>query len=416
MANALPRWVQPLLQRHPGEPLPTADDPVPGWLLDEARRTPLWYLIRESSEVRSHHPYLVFDEIRRQPDQWQEILDRLDRDAARIGDVFRQRQIVRVIFTGCGSAFFTAMHGATTWSHFSSLDAVAIESYELVHYFPRVDPGHTLLVAHSGTGGSIETLTAVREARQRGLFTVALTNTDVSPILDECDDSIVYVTHQGCGPCISVVSTRILVQTLVARHLAASPPAAACLDRSLHALPAAGHAFLDALGDAVERFAQRTSQVDSVFLVGSGPNYFSAREGTLKIEEQSLSVGKAYRAGDFHHDALSLLSATRLVAAIAAAGEANGRVRDALRAARAAGSPTLAVEYGSVGGLSDVADEAWHLEGEFDEYVAPILLTLPFQLLGYHMGVVRGRNPDTLATEHEGNARAWLTAFPLGTH
>ena len=81
-----------------------------------------------------------------------------------------------------------------------------------------------------------------------------------------------------------------------------------------------------------------------------------------------------------------------------------------------AGAPTLAVEYGAEAGLASLADEAWRLEGEIDEYVAPVLLTLPFQLLGYFMGVVRGRNPDTLATDNEANVRAWLTSFPLGTH
>ncbi|TMG31365.1 MAG: SIS domain-containing protein [Chloroflexi bacterium] len=166
----------------------------------------------------------------------------------------------------------------------------------------------------------------------------------------------------------------------------------------------------------IEDFANRTVDVDSVFVVGSGPNYFSAREGTLKIEEQSLMVGKAYRTGDFHHDALSLLSPTRLVVAIAADGVANKRVVDVLRAAKEGLSPTLAVEYGAVGGLAPHADETWRLRAELGEYVAPVLVTLPFQLLGYFMGVVRGRNPDTLATDHISNARAWLTAFPLGTH
>jgi hypothetical protein len=117
-----------------------------------------------------------------------------------------------------------------------------------------------------------------------------------------------------------------------------------------------------------------------------------------------------------YHDALSLLSSTRLVVAIAAAGSANGRIVDALRAAREGLSPTLAVEYGHVGGLSHQADETWLLRAELGEYVAPVLLTLPFQLLGYFMGVARGRNPDTLATDRLSNARAWLTAFPLGTH
>ncbi len=411
-----PRWAQQLMDRHPGQPAPTADEPAPAWLMEEARETPLWYIIREAPEVRKDHPFLVFDEIQKEPGQWREILGTMDADVARVAKLIQAREVDHVIFTGCGSAFFTALHGAFTFAHYTDLSTAAIESYELANYFPRVVPERTLLIAHSGTGGSAETVEAVLAAKKAGLLTLALTNTDVSPVLDESDEALVYITRQGCGPCISVISTRALLQTMLARQLAAPWTNVAALDQSLDALPAAGDRFLTDFTGQVKDFAERTAGLESFFVVGSGPNYFSAREGTLKIEEQTLMVGKAYRTGDFHHDALSLVRPTRLVAAIAAGGEANGRIVDVLRAARAGGAPTLAIEYGSTGGLSPFADETWHLQGEVDEYIAPVLLTLPFQLLGYFMGVVRGRNPDTLATDTESNTRAWLTAFPLGTH
>ena len=414
--STVPRWAQQLMDRHPEAGKSSPDVAIPPWLLEETRRTPLWYIIREADEVRSAHPFLVFDEIDKEPAQWQEILDTLEADVGRVAKALSAREVDHVVFTGCGSAFFTAMHGASIFSHYTSMRAEAVESYELAQYFPDLEPRRSVVVAHSGTGGSVETLDAVRAAKERGIFTLALTNTDMSPLLDECDEAVVYLARQGCGPCISVVSTRLLVQTMLARKLAAPETDVGRLDRSLRALPAAGRRFLDEMASSVQGFAERTAAIESVFLVGSGPNYFSAREGTLKIEEQTGTVGKAYRTGDFHHDALSLLSRDRLVVAIAAEGAANARVADVLRAARAAETPTLAVEYGGAGGLASLADEAWRLEGDIEEYVAPVLLTLPFQLLGYFMGVVRGRNPDTLATDNEANVRAWLTSFPLGTH
>ena len=412
----LPRWAQNLLDNHPGASMPTAESPIPAWLEEEARKKPLWYIIRESEVVRDRHPFVVYDEIVKEPSQWGDILATKRSEIELLAREFAERGIQRVIFTGCGSAFFTAIHGSLIFRRFTDLHVDAIESYELLHYFPRVDAARTAVVAHSGTGGSIETVQAIREAKSRNVWTVALSNTEVSPVLDESDRSVVYVTRQHCGPCISVISTRVLMQTLLAAALATSADDQRRLEQEIGALPEAGHAFLQDFGGRVEDFAQRTAEVESVFLVGSGPNYFTAREGTLKIEEQSLTVGKAYRTGDFHHDALSLLSPARLVATIAAAGAANERIVDVLRAAKEGLSPTLAVEYGEVGGLAPYADETWQLSGAVGEYVAPVLLTLPFQLLGYFMGVARGRNPDTLATEHVSNARAWLTAFPLGTH
>jgi len=412
----LPRWAQNLLDKHPGAALPTAEAPIPAWLEEEARKKPLWYIIRESDVVREQHPFVVYDEIVKEPTQWGEILATKRAEIDVLARELVQRGIRRIIFTGCGSAFFTAIHGGLLFRRFTNLSTDVIESYELVHYFPRVDAATTAVIAHSGTGGSIETVEAIRAAKARNVLTVALSNTEVSPVLDEADRAVVYVTRQHCGPCISVISTRILMQTMLASALASSADDQRLLEREVSVLPEAGHAFLQDFTGRVEDFARRTVDVESAFLVGSGPNYFSAREGTLKIEEQSLTVGKAYRTGDFHHDALSLLSPARLVVAIAAEGAANRRIVDVLRAAKEGLSPTLAVEYGDVGGLAPYANETWHLSGAVGEYVAPVLLTLPFQLLGYFMGVARGRNPDTLATERLSNARAWLTAFPLGTH
>jgi glucosamine--fructose-6-phosphate aminotransferase (isomerizing) len=404
------------LDQHLGAEKPTADVPIPSWLEDEIKKKPLWYIIRESEVVRDRHPFVVYDEILKEPAQWTDILATKQSEIDALAQEFMTRGIRHVIFTGCGSAFFTAIHGNLLFRRFTDLSTDVIESYELVHYFPQVDAARTAVIAHSGTGGSIETLEAIRVAKANNVLTVALSNTDVSPILGEADRAVVYLTRQHCGPCISVISTRILLQTLLAGALSPSTGDRRQLDRELAALPEAGRAFLEEFSGRIEDFAQRTVDIESVFLVGSGPNYFSAREGILKIEEQSLTVGKTYRPGDFHHDALSLLSPTRLVAAIAANGAANGRIVDVLRAAKEGLSPTLAVEYGDVGGLAPHADETWLLRAELGEYVAPVLLTLPFQLLGYFMGVARGRNPDTLATDRLSNARAWLTAFPLGTH
>ncbi len=413
--TTLPRWAEDLLSRHPGAAAPTADDPVPAWLLEESRRVPLWYIMREATGPRDAHPYLVYDEIQKEPEQWADILSRYGPDIARVTKLIADRGIRRVIFTGCGSAFFTAMHGAHLFERWTGLGAVAIESYELSNYFPSVVPEETMVVAHSGTGGTIETVQALQRAKGEGVLTLALTNTDRSPVLDVADESVVYLTHQGCGPCISVVSTRVLLQTMLARSVRTAG-GSTDVGASVSSLPAAGRAFLDTFVDSARRFAHATADVDGFFVVGAGANYFTAREGTLKIEEQSLMVGKAYRPGDFHHDALSLVRPSRLVIVVAADGAANERTVDVLRAARAGGAPTLAVEYGRVGGLEAFADETWHLEGDLEEEVAPVLLTLPFQLLGYFMGVRRGCNPDTLATDRESNTRAWLTSFPLGTH
>ena len=419
----LPRWAQRLKERNPDGEMPSREQPIPGWLETEVVRVPLWYTIREAPEIRSQHPFLLLEEIHRQPQQWAEIANDCWPRVNELADVIAEREIEHVVFTGCGSAFFTAIHGAFIFPRLAGLTAAAIESYELANYFPRLDAANTLVVGHSGTGGSIETIQAMEAARSRGCLTLAVTNTDGSGVEAASDLHLTYVTHQACGPCISVVSTRVLMVFMLGVALAkrrhADTREVADLERSLHDIAGVGTRFLEASGQRVWDLAQAFRTATSFFIVGSGPNYFSAREGTLKIEEQAILVGKAYRTGDFHHDALSLVAPDRVVIAIEAAGEANERVVDVLRAARQAGSPTVAVVWSgsqSADELAAAADHALRLDGNLSELLVPIPMTIVFQLLGYYLGVERGYNPDTLRTDHLPNARAWLTSFPLGTH
>jgi glucosamine--fructose-6-phosphate aminotransferase (isomerizing) len=398
--------------------MPTREKPIPDWLAVETARLPLWYIIREATEARTAHPYVLYREIKRQPDQWEEIQRDYWGRVAELAGIIAEGGTQRVITTGCGSAFFTAMHGEFTLPRVSGLPATAIESFELAHYFPDVDPATTLVIGHSGTGGSIETVEAMREARRRGCLTLAITNTEDTAVGRASDLSLTYVTRQECGPCISVVSTRILLVTMLAVALARGDRAEAMRDELRKVTPA-GRAFLDQHEEAVRQIAARYHEATSWLVVGSGPHYFSAREGTLKIEEQANLIGKALRTGDFHHDSLSVLQPDRVVVAIEAAGSANDRVVDVVRAAREGRAPTVAVTWSGGEGAAELtraADHRLRLDSGLSELVSPIPMTLVFQLLGYHLAVARGRNPDTLMTDHEANTRAWLTSFPLGTH
>jgi glucosamine 6-phosphate synthetase-like amidotransferase/phosphosugar isomerase protein len=261
----------------------------------------------------------------------------------------------------------------------------------------------------------------MHSAAKRGYRTLAISNTRGSRVVGAAERALVFETNQACGPCISVISTRVLLVTMLALELGrkAGRTLDPALGESLGRLGVIGRNFLRDQGPFIEALARQYKGAESFLLVGSGPNYFTVREGTLKIEEQAILVAKAYRTGDFHHDALSLLDPTRPVIAVQASGAANDRVVDALRASREAGAPRIAVTWDESPDAASLAAEADHhlsLGGSLPEIIAPIALTLVFQLLGYHLGVERGFNPDTLRTDHLPNARAWLTAFPMGTH
>lgn len=418
-ATETPRWAEKLMRKH-GVGQPPAQGEVPEWLCAEVQTTPLWYIIREAKEVRRAHPYLLIEELRKQPAQWREILREMGPAIDEVAKSILARGATEIIFTGCGSAFFTAIHGEFVTERLSGIRCRAMESFELLHYFPAVDPAHTVVVAHSGTGGSIETREALQGAHERDCLTVAIINTPGSPLEHLAERSLCYETDQGCGPCISVISTRIVIQTLLglalARQSRRNLPKVSDLRSQLERCADIAEAFLKEKEEAVRALAEHFKDTASFFLVGTGPNYFSAREGTLKIEEESICVSKAYRPGDFHHDVISILGPTNCTIAIAGNQATNRRIADCLDVARAAESETIAVVFKGNESIASHADHVIQLEGGIDELLTPIPLTLVFQLFGYYRGVARGFNPDTLRTDHWPNAKAWITAFPIGKH
>src|SRR5438874_5955360 len=115
----LPRWVQNLLEQHPGAEEPTPEVPIPSWLEDEVKKKPLWYIIRESDVVRDRHPFVVYDEILKEPPQWADILATKRLEVEALAKELTERGIRRVIFTRCGSAFFTAIHGNLLFRRFT---------------------------------------------------------------------------------------------------------------------------------------------------------------------------------------------------------------------------------------------------------------------------------------------------------
>jgi glucosamine--fructose-6-phosphate aminotransferase (isomerizing) len=415
----MPRWAESIMKKH-GISEPPAAGVVPDWLRTEVEETPLWYIIREAKEVRHAHPYILVEELRKQPTQWREILASLPPIISAVAEAIVARDVEEIIFTGCGSAFFTAIHGQYVVERLTGVRCRAVESFELLHYFPEVDPKHTVVVAHSGTGGSIETREALQEARNMGCLTIALVNTPGSPLEELAEHSLCYETAQGCGPCISVISTRVLIQTLLGlelgRRLGHDAKRISALHVQIVRCIEIGEEFLGTQEDAVSSLAKLHTDTASFFLVGTGPNYFSAREGTLKIEEESICVSKAYRPGDFHHDVISILGPTNCTIAIAGNEATNPRIADCLDVARAAASGTIAVVFDGNDSLASHAEHVIRLGGGIDELLTPIPLTLVFQLFGYYRGVARGFNPDTLRTDHWPNAKAWITAFPIGTH
>lgn len=418
-ARRLPKWAQELLDRHPGAELPTPERPIPEWLEQELQRIPLWSLIRGSDRARTEHPYFIYEDIHRQPELLEGVL-RLGDQLSRIVSALDTHQIEHVVFAGCGSSFFNSWLGAFVFRQWTDLSTEGIEALEFVHYW-RPYPRRTALILQSATGGSVEVLEAAERARREGIQVFGLTNTPNSPLIDLCDEVVIYPTGQRCGPDISVITTRLLMLYMLAlelgkRHRTLDSHQCLELERALFSIPALAQRFLNEQDSHLSELARNLQHQRALLLIGGGPNWFSAREGALKVEEESCMLCKAYRPGEYVHDAIALLDRDVTTIPIAPPGKSYPRLYDCARTAKAARSPVIGVVVEGDERIAAVSDAIIPLPSLLPEMVWPILTTILFQLLGYYLGIRRGYNPDTLRTDDFDHARAWLTAFPLGTH
>ena len=392
---------------------------MPAWLESELAQVPLWARIRGTEEIRQRHPYLLIEDVRDQPGLMRHVLE-LRPDLAALAQRLVEQGIRHLVFTGCGSAFHGAQFGSFLCRQWTGWTTESHESLEFTNHWSQ---GHepTALILQSATGGSTETLDAAKHATRLGVLTVALTNTEGSALEVLCDESVCFPTGQRCGPDVSVLTTRLMMLYLLALEIGMATGTLDAHDaqefgEAIGHLPDLAAQFLQEEDLNVSQIANAFKDQRALLLVGGGPNWFSAREGALKVEEESSLICKAYRPAEYVHNAIPLLSETVGSIVIAPPGKAYGRLRDAVRTARAARSPSLALV---VKGDDSIAPEATFViavPGPLSEILMPPLAAVAFQLLGYYLGAERGYNPDSLRTDDLDHARAWLTAFPFGSH
>lgn len=419
MTRRLPAWARELLERNPDAAPPTAEEPVPAWLEAELARVPLWARIRHTGEIRQRHPYLLIEDARAQPELMRQVIE-LRPELAALAQRLIDQGIRHVVFTGCGSAFHGAQFGSFLFRQWTGWTTESHDSLEFTHHWTQAHEP-TALILQSATGASAETLDAARHASDLGVLTLAITNTVDSALQSLCDDSICFPTEQRCGPDVSVLTTRMMLLYLLGLEIGLATGVIDAYDGSelgeaIAHLPDAAAQFLQEEDLNVSQIANALEDQQALFLVGGGPNWFSALEGALKVEEESSLLCKAYRPAEYAHNAIPVLSETIASVVIAPYGKSYGRLHDVVRTAQAARSPSLALVVEGDDAIASDATFVIAVPGPVGELLMPPLAVIAFQLLGYYLGAQRGYNPDSLRTEDLDHARAWLTAFPFGSH
>lgn len=289
-------------------------------------------------------------------------------------------------FTACGSASYAGLASTYWFSHIAKRHvnfAVGSEFYFLEDFLvPR-----SLLIVASQSGETMDTLEAVRAAKGHKSKVIALVNVPGSTLTRLADFTLPLMA----GPEKAVASTKAIIAKM-SLFLLLAYAVAGKLEEGFILIRKTQKKVEDMFKDGIEeksaRVAKKIYNREHVFIIGRDVNYPTALEATLKIKETSYIHAEGFAGGELKHGVIALVEkGTPCIAFIA---------NDGSKAAVIDNS----VELKSRGGfMIGVGPEKQEVFDEFIEvpdvgFASPIVNVIPAQLLGYHLAVLKGINPD----------------------
>ena len=306
-------------------------------------------------------------------------------------EIFKKVEAVQIV--ACGTSY-NAGTVAKYWLEGLAGLPCSVEVASEFRYRNKVIAPNTLFVTISQSGETADTLACLRFAKDLGyLARLGICNVPSSSLAREAD--LVFLTK--AGPEIGVASTKafttqlvgLLMLTLIlGRHHGLSPVAERAINDSLRALPDSLDAVM-LLEEEIIEMAEDFDKKEHALFLGRGIHYPIAMEGALKLKEISYIHAEAYPAGELKHGPLALVDADMPVVAVAPNDDLLEKLQSNLAEVRARGGKLYV--FGHSEAHHDDASITKFIElPEIPELIAPLIYSIPLQLLAYHVAILKG--------------------------
>ncbi|SDI24169.1 glutamine--fructose-6-phosphate transaminase (isomerizing) [Pseudomonas panipatensis] len=323
----------------------------------------------------------------------QVLVENFGPDAAALFAKVRNVQIV-----ACGTSYHAGMVARYWLEELTGIPCQVEVASEFRYRKVAVQPD-ALFVTISQSGETADTLAALRNAKQLGfLSTLAICNVATSSLVRESDMTLLTMA----GPEIGVASTKAFTTQLVALMLLTlaigqvqkrlGEGVEAELVAALRRLPTHLEEAL-MMDKVVEKLSELFAEKHNTLFLGRGTQYPVAMEGALKLKEISYIHAEAYPAGELKHGPLALVDADMPVVTVAPNNELLEKLKSNLQEVRARGGELIVFAEADTGlgngpGTHVVSMPSIH------DCLAPILYTVPLQLLSYYVAVLKGTDVD----------------------
>ena len=312
--------------------------------------------------------------------------------------IFKKIKQVQII--ACGTSFNAGLV-AKYWFEDIAKIRCNIEVASEYRYRHPILLDSTLFVTISQSGETADTLEALKTAKQinKKIYTLCVCNSAESSITRESD--LTFLTH--AGPEIGVASTKAFTTQLVALSLLVTSLGVAqktvsrkqekTIVEGLKRLPGLINRALQG-EDQIKELAKRFKNKQSALFVGRGTMHAIAMEGALKLKEISYIHAESYPAGELKHGPIALIDENIPVIAIAPNDRLLDKLKSNLQEIKSRGSQMIVFEDEDSHVKPMKAMDVIPVTSNLGRITAPIIFTIPLQLLSYHVALVKGTDVD----------------------
>ena len=325
---------------------------------------------------------------------------RLHLDEMRLTDA-DLREIDKIVVVACGTAYHAGLVAKYAIEHWTRIPVDVELASEFRYRDPIVDP-RTLTIAISQSGETMDTLMALRHAREQGSKALAICNTVGSTIPRECD----AVLYTYAGPEIAVASTKAFLTQIVAAYLVGLYLAQVRGNMfgdeirnvltDLSDMPQAVDLVLDT-SEGVQELARELAAATSVLFIGRHVGYPVALEGALKLKELAYMHAEGFAAGELKHGPIALVEPGVPVICIVPSPRGRAVLHDKIvsniQEVRARGARTIVIAEEGDESVTPYADFVIRVPA-VPTLMQPLVATVPLQVFACAMATVKGHDVD----------------------
>jgi len=360
-----------------------------------------------SAAEKGGYDYFMLKEIAEQPKAVADtLLGRIDAGGSLTLDEVRisaseLREVDKVVIVACGTAFHAGLIAKYAIEHWTRIPC----EVELASEFRYRDPilgARSLVIAVSQSGETMDTLMALRHAREQGSKVLAICNTNGSTIPRE-SDAVLY-TH--AGPEVAVASTKAFLTQLVACYLVALylgqvrgtkwGDEISAVIRDLSHISGEVERVLETM-EPVRQLARSLADKDTVLFLGRHVGYPVALEGALKLKELAYMHAEGFAAGELKHGPIALIDDDLPVVVVVPSPRGRSLLHDKIvsniQEIRARGARTIVIAEEGDEAVVPYADHLIRIPAT-PTLLQPLVATVPLQVFACELATARGNEVD----------------------